>query len=100
MSRMTPINEKFIRDCEIITKDILSVWADKIKCYYDGDITSKRDYVIEASDNWGYSQCNWDRDKSKLFESLKKVGAINIIGKVRWNYIDIAFDIRKKLLSR
>lgn len=101
MNRMVGVCPIFQEKCEKIARDVLTIWSDDVRCFYDGSPYSKRDFVIKASHNWGSSYCDWEATyaKSKLFEKLREAGATNIIGYVKWNRVDIAFDIKKSVLK-
>ena len=100
MSRMVGSCPIFEEKCERIAQDVLTTWSDNVRCFYDGSIYSKRDFVITASHHWGSAYCSWDLyTKRTLFSRLQQAGATNIIGYVGWNRVYIAFDIKKSVLK-
>lgn len=96
-----PIPE-FTKACEAAAYSILGgPWIGKLHCYYDGGPHSKRDFALKAAHSWGTAYLEWTADiKDELYDALRKLGATNIIGKVDWNYVDIAFDISAKALKQ
>lgn len=86
-------NTEFMKACENAAYDVLTAWAKYIKC---GKLGGKRQFYLSASHSWGTACCDWSYDKNELFNALKSVGAVNICGKVQWNYVDVYFDKRKR----
>lgn len=87
-------NTEFMKACENAAYGVLTAWAKYIKC---GKLGGKKQFYLSASHSWGTAYCDWSHDKNKLFNALKSVGAVNISGKVQWNYVDVYFDMRKDL---
>ena len=101
MSKMVGSCPEFEKKCTSIAEEVLSVWANTVYCHYDGSAFSKRDFILRAHHSWGSAYCHWGYDtKHELFEKLKAAGATNIIGYVKWNWVDIAFDIKKSVLKQ
>ena len=89
-------NEMFLKQCEKKAGNVLSLWSDKIYCYYDKSSYRRREFVLTASHSWGTAYCYWSaEDKAKLYEELRKLGATKITGKFTWNYVYIMFDMKK-----
>ena len=86
-------NKDFIKNCKVAAHSVLTAWANDIRCY---ETTGKKQFCLESSHNWGTAYCDWSYDRHQLFEALRKVGAINISGKVGFNYVKIYFDKRKR----
>lgn len=87
-------NMEFMKKCENAAYRVLTCWAKYIKCYM---VNGKKQFNLSASHSWGTAQCDWSSDKWELFDALKRVGAVNISGKVKWNYVDVYFDMSKRL---
>lgn len=102
MSRMVGSCPEFEKKCNRIAEEVLSAWANNVYCHYDGSAFSKRDFILQAHHSWGTAYCNWDDYdvKRTLFEKLRAAGASNIIGYVKWNRVDLAFDIKKSVLKQ
>lgn len=99
MSKQIGSIPNFEEKCLRVAENFCTSWADKIRCYYDGSEYSKRDFVLRANHSWGTAYCDWSYKKNELKNALKEIGAINIIGKIEYNYIDIAFDINPKKIK-
>ena len=78
-------------------KDILSIWAKEIKvCYYEKP-EYKRNYGLHAYHSWGSAYCDWDGRKPELVRMLRECGATNIVGTVKWNRVEMYFDLKKSV---
>jgi hypothetical protein len=87
-------NKEFMKKCENAAYGVLTCWASYINCCMVG---GKKQFNLCASHNWGTAHCDWSAYKWELFNALKMVGAVNISGKVKWNYVDVYFDMSKRL---
>lgn len=86
-------NKEFIKNCEIVVAQILTCWGNGVKCY---ETNGKKQFYLESNHSWGTAYCDWSKDKCKIFEALKSVGATNISGKVEWNCVRLYFNKRKR----
>ena len=86
-------NKGFINSCKIAAQNVLSIWGNDIRCY---ETTGKKQFCLETTHSWGTAYCDWSHSRYELFETLKKVGATSISGKVQWNCVRIYFNKRKR----
>lgn len=86
--------KEFMKKCEDASYGVLTAWARHIRCY---EVNGRRRFYLSASHSWGAAYCDWSDDKWELFNALKNAGAVNISGKVGWNYVDVYFDMSKRL---
>ena len=86
-------SKEFANKCATVAKGVLSAWCSDVTC---GSTDGNKQFCLMAHHNWGCGYCDWTNDKVKLFDELKKAGAVNISGKVKWNFVRIYFDKRKR----
>lgn len=86
-------NKEFIDNCIMAADRILTCWGNGVKCY---ETNGTKRFCLESSHSWGTAYCDWSNDRYELFEALRKVGATNISGKVKWNHVRIYFNKRKR----
>ena len=87
-------DEEFIKKCEDAAYDVLTAWAKYIRCC---ETNGKKQFYLEASHSWGTAYCDWSDSKRELFKALENIGAVSISGKIKWNYVEIYFNKRKRL---
>lgn len=87
-------DNEFMKKCEDAAYGVLTAWAKYIRCH---TVNGRKQFYLEASHNWGTAYCDWSDDKWKLFRALEKAGAVSISGKVKWDYVEIYFNKRKRL---
>lgn len=101
MSKMVGSCPEFEKKCSNIAHDVLSAGTNNIYCQYEGSTCSKRDFALRARRSLGYTYHDWDEfTKEELIKKLREAGATNIIGYVKWNRVDLAFDIKKSVLKQ
>lgn len=73
-----------------------SVWTNGVTCYYDDDPWAIRQFVYHTDHSWGTAYCDWSGDtKYELIDFLREAGATNIKADVKWNRINITFNIKQ-----
>ena len=87
-------DEDFIKNCKSAAYQVLTAWCDGVSCYKTG---GNKQFCLTSSHNFGTAQCSWADKRLELFRALERVGAIRISGKVKWDYVRIEFDRRKRL---
>ena len=90
---LTMTNKEFAAKCTDVAKSVLTAWCDNVQC---GTTDGKKQFCLMASHSWGAAYCNWDYRKRQLLDALRDAGAVNISGKVRWNFVRIYFDKRQR----
>lgn len=90
-------NTKIAEKMEQGAKNILTCWAKDVHIsYYEGAFY-KRSYGLHAYHSWGSAYCDWEGRKPELVAMLRKCGATNIVGTVKWNRVELYFDLKKRL---
>lgn len=90
---LTMTNKEFANKCANVAKGVLSAWSSDVVC---GSTDGEKQFCLMASHRWGAGHCDWGNSKRELLNALKEVGAVNISGKVKWNFVRIYFDKRKR----
>lgn len=92
-------NKAVAKKIEKDAESILTVWARYVNVRYDDSPYRryKQPYVLTAEHSWGTAYCDWSWKKNNLIEMLKSNGATKIRAKVKWNFVLIEFDLKKKL---
>lgn len=90
---LTMTNKEFSAKCANVAKGVLSAWCGDVQC---GTTDGEKQFCLMASHHWGAGCCDWDHCKRQLLDALREVGAVNISGKIRWNFVRLYFDKRKR----
>lgn len=92
-----PKNVKIAKQIESGAYGILTCWAKDIHVSYYEKPEYKRNYGLHAYHSWGSAYCDWDGCKSELVNMLRENGATNIVGTVKWNRVELYFDLKKRV---
>jgi hypothetical protein len=92
-----PKNLKIASAIEHGAYNILTAWVKEIRvCYYEKP-AYKRNYGLHAYHSWGSAYCDWEGAKPELVNMLRENGATNIVGTVKWNRVELYFDLKKSV---
>lgn len=89
--------EEFAKKCRDAAYRYLTAWSDYVRCYHDTSPYRKKEFVLTAYHRWGSAYCDWEGGRSDLFRILRECGATNISGYVKWNRVEIIFNMKKRL---
>ena len=91
------VGKAFAEMAKDVTGNIVStVWSNGIRCYYDDSPYAIRQFVYHADHSWGTAYCDWSGNtRGRLVEALRMIGATKIKANVKWNNINITFNITK-----
>ena len=78
---------------------ILTAWVTDLYVSYYEKPYYKRNYGLHAYHHWGSAYCDWEgcRCKPELISMLRANGATNIVGTVKWNRVELYFDLKKSV---
>ena len=90
---LTMTNKEFANKCRSVAYGVLTAWSSEVVC---GETDGIKQFCLMAHHSWGCGYCDWSHKKNDLLNELKKAGAVNISGKVRWNFVRIYFNKRQR----
>ena len=87
----------FVDACTCIARTVLCAWSYDVVC---GESDGNKQFCLIAYRSVLSADRDWTSCKTKLFDALHMVGAINISGKVKNNLVRIYFNKRQRPMKQ